>query len=151
MFKDPTVERKARNERHFGAAWYGKTSGFEEVHGLLDRVMLMLRMAFLTRAEGLAEIAAEKQLEKDFVVRQDHTRRDGYWLEPINEATFFSGRSAAIYLRLLHPSVLEKYVVSFPLSPHLPAHPPFPPASSVSCKNVSLTASPPQIRTQVPG
>lgn len=120
VFKDPTVERKARNERHFAAAWYGKTSGFEEVHGLLDRVMLMLRMAFLTRAEGLASVAAEKQLEKDFVVRQDHTQRDGYWLEPIDEATFFTGRSAAVYLRLggktvrvgefgiLHPSVLEK-------------------------------------------
>ena len=120
MFKDPTVERKARNERHFAAAWYGKTSGFEEVHGLLDRVMLMLRMAFLTRAEGLAAVAAEKRLEKDFVVRQDHTQRDGYWLEPIDEATFFTGRSAAVYLRLggktvrvgefgiLHPSVLEK-------------------------------------------
>ena len=125
MFKDPTVERKARNERHFGAAWYGKTSGFEEVHGLLDRVMLMLRTAFLTRAEGLAEAAAEKRLEKDFVVRQDHTQRDGYWLEPIDEATFFTGRSAAVYLRLggktvrvgefgiLHPSVLEKYDISF--------------------------------------
>ena len=120
VFKDPTVERKARNERHFAAAWYGKTSGFEEVHGLLDRVMLMLRMAFLTRAEGLASVAAEKQLEKDFVIRQDHTQRDGYWLEPIDEATFFTGRSAAVYLRLggktvrvgefgiLHPSVLEK-------------------------------------------
>lgn len=120
VFKDPTVERKARNERHFAAAWYGKTSGFEEVHGLLDRVMLMLRTAFLTRAEGLAGVAAEKRLENDFVVRQDHTQRDGYWLEPIDEATFFTGRSAAVYLRLggktvrvgefgiLHPSVLEK-------------------------------------------
>ena len=120
VFKDPTVERKARNERHFAAAWYGKTSGFEEVHGLLDRVMLMLRTAFLTRAEGLAGVAAEKRLENDFVVRQDHTQRDGYWLEPIDEATFFAGRSAAVYLRLagrtvrvgefgiLHPSVLEK-------------------------------------------
>lgn len=92
------------------------------MHGLLDRVMLMLRMAFLTREEGLAAAAAAKQIEKDFVVRQDHTKRDGYWLEPIDEATFFTGRSAAIYLRLggravrvgefgiLHPSVLEKCV-----------------------------------------
>lgn len=27
-FKDPSLERQARNERHFAAAWYGKTSGF---------------------------------------------------------------------------------------------------------------------------
>ncbi|RYP77708.1 hypothetical protein DL770_007054 [Monosporascus sp. CRB-9-2] len=128
VFKDPSVERKARNERHFGAAWYGKTSGFEEVHGLLDRVMLMLRMAFLTREEGIAAVAAEKQLEKDFVVRQDHTARDGYWLEPIDEATFFAGRAAAVYLRLggkavrvgefgiLHPTVLEKFELRYPVS-----------------------------------
>ena len=52
-FKDESRERKARNERHFAAAWYGKTSGFEVVHGLLDRVMLMLKSAFVTKEEGL--------------------------------------------------------------------------------------------------
>ena len=51
--KDESLERKSRNERHFAAAWYGKTSGFEHVHGLLDRIMLMLRSAFITREEGL--------------------------------------------------------------------------------------------------
>ncbi|KAI1340464.1 phenylalanyl-tRNA synthetase [Xylariaceae sp. FL0016] len=126
VFKDESLERKARNERHFSAAWYGKTSGFEEVHGLLDRVMLMLRQAFLTREEGLAATAAGKSV--DFEVRQDHTRKDGYWLEAIDEATFFAGRAAAIYLRLdgketrvgefgiLHPSVLEKFELRYPVS-----------------------------------
>ena len=52
-FKDPSRERKARNERHFAAAWYGKTSGFEVVHGLMDRIMLMLKSAFITSEEGL--------------------------------------------------------------------------------------------------
>lgn len=52
-FKDLTLERKSRNERHFAAAWYGKSSGFEVVHGLMDRVMLMLKSAFLTSEEGL--------------------------------------------------------------------------------------------------
>ncbi len=146
MLKDPAAERKARNERHFAAAWYGKTSGFEEVHGLLDRVMLMLRKAFLTRAEGLAAAAAAKRPGDDFVVRQDHTARDGYWLEPADdEATFLAGRAATVYLRLagravrvgefgiLHPTVLEKYVfasfLSLSLSPFPPRSPPSPPAS----------------------
>lgn len=52
-FKDLALERKSRNERHFAAAWYGKSSGFEVVHGLMDRVMLMLKSAFLTGEEGL--------------------------------------------------------------------------------------------------
>ncbi|KAK6207188.1 phenylalanine--tRNA ligase subunit beta [Pestalotiopsis sp. IQ-011] len=123
VFKDESVERKARNERHFSAAWYGKTSGFEEVHGLLDRVMLMLRQGFLTREEGLK---SGKSL--DFEVAEDHTQSNGYWLEPIDEDTFFKGRAAAIYLRLggkalrigefgiLHPSVLEKFDLKYPVS-----------------------------------
>lgn len=52
-FKDLALERKSRNERHFAAAWYGKNSGFEVVHGLLDRVMAMLKSAFITAEEGL--------------------------------------------------------------------------------------------------
>ena len=52
-FQDLSLERRSRNERHFAAAWYGKTSGFEQVHGLLDRIMLMLKSAFLTREDGL--------------------------------------------------------------------------------------------------
>lgn len=56
-FKDLSLERKSRNERHFAAAWYGKTSGFEVVHGLLDRVMAMLKSAFITGEEGLENTA----------------------------------------------------------------------------------------------
>ena len=52
-FKDMALERKSRNERHFAAAWYGKSSGFEVVHGLMDRIMLMLKSAFITSEEGL--------------------------------------------------------------------------------------------------
>ena len=52
-FKDMSLERKSRNERHFAAAWYGKSSGFEVVHGLMDRIMLMLKSAFITSEEGL--------------------------------------------------------------------------------------------------
>ena len=55
VFKESKAERGARNERHFAAAWYGKTSGFEQVHGLLDRVMTMLKAAFITREDGLAK------------------------------------------------------------------------------------------------
>jgi phenylalanyl-tRNA synthetase beta chain len=122
-FKDLTLERKSRNERHFAAAWYGKTSGFEVVHGLLDRVLLMLKTAFLTHEEGLAG----KTLDYD--VREDPSKPDGYWIEEIDEATFFAGHAAAIYLRLngkqvrigefgiLHPTVLDKFELRY-ISPN---------------------------------
>ncbi|UKZ69062.1 uncharacterized protein TrAtP1_010073 [Trichoderma atroviride] len=110
VFKDEKLERRARNERHFAAAWCGKSSGFEVVHGLLDRLLLMLRTNFI--ADG-----------KDAAVKPD-----GYWIEELNEDTFFHGHAAAVYLRLggkeqrigefgiLHPSVLEKFDLRFPVS-----------------------------------
>lgn len=119
-FKDESLERKARNEKHFAAAWYGKSSGFEVVHGLLDRVLLMLKTAFLAQEEGLS---SSKKL--DFEVKEVPSKPDGYWIEEIDEPTFFAGHAAAIYLRLngkqqrigefgiLHPSVLEKFELRY--------------------------------------
>jgi phenylalanyl-tRNA synthetase beta chain len=118
-FKDMTLERKSRNERHFAAAWYGKTSGFEVVHGLLDRVLLMLKTAFITHEEGL------KGKDQDYEIKEDPTKPAGYWIEEIDEPTFFPGHAAAIYLRLngkqerigefgiLHPTVLEKFELRY--------------------------------------
>ncbi|KAI1261899.1 phenylalanyl-tRNA synthetase [Xylariaceae sp. FL1019] len=122
VFKDESLERRARNERHFSAAFYGKTSGFEVVHGLLDRIMLMLRQAFVAHEGGLEG----KEVQYD--VKENHTKRDGYWLEPIAEPTFFAGRAAAIYVRLdgterrigefgiLHPTVLDNFELKYPVS-----------------------------------
>lgn len=103
-FKDVSKERKSRNERHLGAVWYGKTSGFETIHGLLDRVMKMLSFRFLL---------------PDAVSRSD---ADGYWIvERQSDPTFLAGHAATIKVRqatktttigefgILHPSVLKKY------------------------------------------
>ncbi|KAJ9130329.1 Phenylalanine-tRNA ligase beta subunit [Pleurostoma richardsiae] len=121
-FKDESRERKTRNERHFAAAFCGKTSGFEMVHGLLDRVLAMLKTAFLTHEEGLQG----KSL--DFEIKQNPSKPDGYWLEEIDEPTFFQGHGAAIYLRLggrqqrvgefgiLDPTVLNAFDLRYPVS-----------------------------------
>ncbi|KAF8466945.1 hypothetical protein BDZ91DRAFT_724489 [Kalaharituber pfeilii] len=108
-FKDETAERKSRNERHFAAAWCGKTSGFEVVHGLLDRLMLML-------SQGFTEAG---KLEKEV----------GYWIEETHEEMYFPGRAANIWIRskdgkesvigsfgILHPTVLEKFELPYPVS-----------------------------------
>ncbi|KAF6519118.1 hypothetical protein HZS61_017492 [Fusarium oxysporum f. sp. conglutinans] len=93
VFKDESQERKARNERHFAAAWYGRTSGFEVVHGLLDRVLLMLRTAFLTHEEGLSGKSV------DFEVKENPSKPDGYWIEELDDATFFTGHAASFDLK----------------------------------------------------
>ncbi|MCJ1389532.1 phenylalanine--tRNA ligase subunit beta [Xylographa bjoerkii] len=112
-FKDTALERKSRNERHFAAAWYGKTSGFEVVHGLMDRIMLMLKSAFITSEEGL----------------EGHGSGDSsYWIEEVDDPTFFEGHSATIHVKLnrkeyvigvfgiLHPTVLDNYDLRYPVS-----------------------------------
>ncbi|KAL3447920.1 hypothetical protein BJX65DRAFT_295449 [Aspergillus insuetus] len=112
-FKDLSLERKSRNERHFAAAWYGKTSGFEVVHGLLDRVMSMLKSAFLTGEEGL----------ENPQVNDSH-----YWIEELDNPTYFPGHAASVHVRIggkditigsfgiLHPTVLENYEMKYPVS-----------------------------------
>ena len=112
-FKAPSLERKSRNERHFAAAWLGKSSGFEVVHGLMDRIMLMLKSAFITSEEGLAEKRPEDI---------------AYWIDAVDDKTFLPGRAAAIHLRLggkeqvigvfgiLHPTVLDKFELVYPVS-----------------------------------
>lgn len=77
-FKDPSRERKSRNERHLVAAWYGKSSGFEVVHGLLDRIMLMLKSAFVTSEEGL-----EGKMDSSST----------YWIEEVDGTPDFQGIS----------------------------------------------------------
>ncbi|MCJ1244197.1 phenylalanine--tRNA ligase subunit beta [Trapelia coarctata] len=105
-FKDLSLERKSRNERHFAAAWYGKTSGFEVVHGLMDRIMLMLKSVFITSEEGL---------------ESDGVGSSSYWIEEVDDPTFFEGHSATIHMKIggkekvigifgiLHPTVLDNY------------------------------------------
>ncbi|KAK4554857.1 phenylalanine--tRNA ligase subunit beta [Recurvomyces mirabilis] len=115
-FKDEGLERKSRNSRFFAAAWYGKTSGFEVVHGLVGRVMGMLRAAFVTREEGLENEGVEGAT---------------YWIEGVEEPTYLPGHAAAIFLRLggegekakrigtfgiLHPTVLKHFQLPFPAS-----------------------------------
>ncbi|KAH0363796.1 phenylalanyl-tRNA synthetase beta chain, partial [Aureobasidium melanogenum] len=109
--KDESCERKSRNERRFAACWYGKSSGFEVVHGLLDRIMLMLKSAFITKEEGLSNSAVK-----------------GYWIEEVDDPTFFAGHSAAIYVKfgdkpqrvgtfgVMHPTVLKNFELPFPVS-----------------------------------
>ncbi|ODM23369.1 Phenylalanine--tRNA ligase beta subunit [Aspergillus cristatus] len=112
-FKDLELERKSRNERHFAAAWYGRTSGFEVVHGLLDRMMAMLKSAFITAEEGLESTAASDSQ---------------YWIEELDDPTYFPGHAASVHVRIagkehnigtfgiLHPTVLEKYELKYPVS-----------------------------------
>lgn len=92
-FKDLSLERKSRNERHFAAAWYGKTSGFEVVHGLLDRVMAMLKSAFIT---------AEETLDNPAVGNSN------YWIEKLNGETHSYIYCISVMLTYKRPNIFPR-------------------------------------------
>lgn len=107
VFKDEKLERKAFNRRHFAAIYAGQTSGFETVHGLLDRIMAMLRVSWLQKEDG--------------------SKKRGYWIEPNNSETFFPGRGATVYFRskdgeeaqaigemgIVHPEVMANFEIPY--------------------------------------
>lgn len=48
VLKDERTETGARNEKKLCCLYYGKSSGFELVHGVLDRIMVSLFFAYLS-------------------------------------------------------------------------------------------------------
>ncbi|MBW0521090.1 hypothetical protein O181_060805 [Austropuccinia psidii MF-1] len=85
VLKDDRFERKAKNVRRLGAVYVGKRgAGFEIVHGLLDRIMAML------------EVAWSGELDEK---GKNDGKRGEYRIEESNEPTFFPGRSAKIMFR----------------------------------------------------
>lgn len=135
-FKDLSQERKSRNETHFAAAYYGKSSGFEMVHGLLDRVLKMLKFEMVSDERAKAE---KKSIETLIGFRLEEV--DGKslsWREVVSAATdmsfpsdptYFAGHAAKIIkidedrtevaigtFGILHPSVLKNFELPFPVS-----------------------------------
>ncbi|KAJ8130301.1 hypothetical protein O1611_g3329 [Lasiodiplodia mahajangana] len=96
--KDDSLERRARNERRWAAAYCGKTSGFEVVHGLLDRILLMLRV-------------------QDYFIQEisDSTffpgRAAGVYLGTKGGESRRVGE-----IGVLHPEVLHKFEIKYPVS-----------------------------------
>ncbi|EXB76381.1 putative phenylalanine--tRNA ligase beta subunit [Morus notabilis] len=98
---DETKDVGATNRRQLAALYCGATSGFELIHGLVDRIMEV--------------IGAE------FVERDEH---DGYFIEPSNEPEYLLGRQAnIIYYKkrigtfgIVHPEVLNNFDIPDPCS-----------------------------------
>ncbi|KAK4925762.1 phenylalanine--tRNA ligase subunit beta, partial [Elasticomyces elasticus] len=109
VLKDASRDVRSRNERRFAACFYGKVSGLEAVHGLMDEVMRMLRFEHL--------------LDPEEAQSEDDRRKQAYWIVQEDHPTYLPGHSAAIYARptdraaaervgefgILHPTVLKNF------------------------------------------
>ncbi|CAM6091997.1 unnamed protein product [Calypogeia fissa] len=89
----------ASNHRHICALYCDQTSGFEVIHGLMDRVMTVVGAS-----------------------RCPVGRQDGYYIQQSNEPEFFLGRQASIIYKgntigsfgIVHPEVLERFDIPDP-------------------------------------
>ncbi|CAK1579192.1 unnamed protein product [Parnassius mnemosyne] len=98
VLKDKSSETGARNERRLCAVYCGRAAGFQFVHGLLDRLMALLR--------------------------QPWSKEGGYYLRQNDDPAYFPGRCAEVVLRgevigkigVIHPTVLTAFDLSNPCS-----------------------------------
>ncbi|ELT99894.1 hypothetical protein CAPTEDRAFT_158835 [Capitella teleta] len=97
VYQDSTKDVGARNERRLVAVYYNKSSGFEVIQGLLDRVLQLLQIPF---------------------------NQSGYFLRATQDASYFAGQCADIVVRgesigkigVLHPEVIQKFDLTMPCS-----------------------------------
>jgi len=100
MVKSDIYDVGARNKRQLCAMYTNTTAGFEYIHGLLDRIMLLLEIPISTNGTG------------------------GYAIRSTNDETFFPGRCAEIIVRgtkvgifgILHPEVVANFDLQYPTS-----------------------------------
>jgi phenylalanyl-tRNA synthetase beta chain len=123
----------ARNERRFAAVYTGSRSGFEIIHGLLDRVMQLLDVAPSEEysPEGAAQAKALRKAGRPTATNGEYSIAEDPNLAPADSSgTFFPGRGAMVlyrkskqvpwkkigFLGTLHPRVIKNFELSFPAS-----------------------------------
>ncbi|EFO22258.1 phenylalanyl-tRNA synthetase [Loa loa] len=100
VLKDLTADVGARNERRLCALYCSKSSGFEIIHGLLDRVMQLLGVKWTRDGTGYYIAAFD-----------DPTYLDGRCAEIIGPAGISLGR-----VGVLHPNVITAFGLTLPVS-----------------------------------
>ncbi|XP_012269008.2 phenylalanine--tRNA ligase beta subunit [Athalia rosae] len=101
VLRDSTAEVGARNERRICAINCNKNAGFEIIHGLLDRIMLLLEVPWSSTKDS-----------------------NGYYLRAADDPTYFPQRCAEIVafdevigkMGVLHPRVISNFDISLPCS-----------------------------------
>lgn len=103
VLKDNTKDVGARNERFLSAIYYNKNSGFEVIHGLMDRIMQVIEIPYCSASEQT---------------------KNGYFIRAKNDPRFLDGRCAEILINdkvfgvmgVLHPEVITNFDLTQPCS-----------------------------------
>jgi len=94
--KDSSKDVGSRNIRNLCAVYMGKTSGYEVIHGLMDRIMQLVEVPY--------------------------GGQSGYSIVPVDDPTYFHGRCANILvggssigrMGVLHPQVIGAFDLTLP-------------------------------------
>ncbi|CAK9233476.1 unnamed protein product [Sphagnum troendelagicum] len=97
----------AANHRHLAALYCNLNSGFEVIHGLVDRLMEIVGVP-------VVEFDENTQSYSD----------NGYYITPSQEPEFFTGRQANIMFKgscignfgIVHPEVMQRFDITDPCS-----------------------------------
>lgn len=103
VVKDSQKDVGARNERFLSAIYYNKNSGFEVIHGLLDRIMQVIEIPY---------------------VSQKDSKKNGFYIRAKKDPRFLDRRCAEILIKeqvigvmgVLHPEVITNFDLSLPCS-----------------------------------
>ncbi|KAL4559270.1 hypothetical protein LXL04_031407 [Taraxacum kok-saghyz] len=98
---DESKDVRARNYRQVAALYCGATSGFELIHGLVDKIMQVTGTSFVSPGDNT-----------------------GYYIKRSDEPEFLSGRQASIIFKgktigtfgIVNPQVLENFDIPDPCS-----------------------------------
>ncbi|XP_071925212.1 phenylalanine--tRNA ligase beta subunit, cytoplasmic-like isoform X3 [Coffea arabica] len=98
---DESKDVGATNRRHFAALYCGANSGFELIHGLVDRIMEVTGTPFVSPGDDV-----------------------GYYIKSADEPEFLPGRQASIIYKgkqigtfgIVHPEVLQNFDIPDPCS-----------------------------------
>lgn len=123
VLRDDHTDVGAKNIRRLVASSTSMVAGFESIHGLVDRVMMLVQI-------GPTEAYAGNSMrgEERMAVLKDKIQ---YYIVPSDDPAFFRGRCADVILvedggkskplkvgtfGVLHPEVLKAYDIPFPTS-----------------------------------
>ncbi len=124
----PTSDIGAVNHRNLVAVYSAQSSGFEVIHGLVDRIMTCVQI----RPE---DVYALNSLTAEEIADGKRVARSGicYYVRPGNDPVFFDGMGAEVVLKktddannvtesvvgiigVVHPEVLKSFDISYPCS-----------------------------------
>lgn len=98
--KDETQERRSRNIRRVAAVYCGLKAGFENVHGLLDRIMAMLEVKRLSSEQDAGDAGYYiKEFDSECFTTLPAERLKLDTEVCVTDPTYFPNRGAKIYYR----------------------------------------------------